>query len=268
MITAMDSLLKSTPFLILVSVLLWVLGCSEPSARDRQTKGGPWATEEISLKNDRSQLDALRTEIPEERRSENDELAAILQFTGEIKDPPSKVQSRFDSALRKSRERFYSNSRKLRRDFDKQERKSRDEFLALKNKERDKFKREKHSGNELQQFFQDQESEKNQFFSDQRDRRREFESDLQERERAQEAYFREKSNEFSQELRIYTKNFYDLENAKKLKEDARKKQQKLQTTQQDQPARPAPSDQTSDLLKDFEKMKTAPAERLQPSEDK
>ncbi len=243
-------------------VLLWLLGCSGIQKRDQmkssESSEGEKNESEITIKSDRSYLDDLRKEVPEDVRSENDELATILNLMSGTKNPPSEINNRFQHILRRSRKKFEDQQRRDRSQFDRSERKKRDEFLATKKKEQEKFLNEKRSKEERAEFFRNHDEEKRLFFSDLQDRRREFESETRIKRNDQESYFRERTSTFNQELKDYSKRYYESENALRLKKQMEQKAQRMKRS--DPSATPQPSG-----LEDFNQIPNTPGIPLGPS---
>jgi hypothetical protein len=79
--------------------------------------------EEFSLKEDRSYLDQIRSDTPEDVKKENDELAFIMKMMGEVRERPEKVRDRFSTEMRKRRERFNKLNQKDREAYNAKEKK-------------------------------------------------------------------------------------------------------------------------------------------------
>jgi hypothetical protein len=92
--------------LLIVLLSLTVAGCKTGSsasiAKDRamveKELGG-----ETSLKEDRSELDKLRKDVPPETQKQNDELALFLNLMKQGREQPQDVRGKFQSLVQKRR---------------------------------------------------------------------------------------------------------------------------------------------------------------------
>ncbi|MES2855719.1 MAG: hypothetical protein V4692_07645 [Bdellovibrionota bacterium] len=225
--------MKSTRgFLSLLVAASLLSACAVKSKRaelqdaDDQPVG---VADEMSLKADRTELDELRKDIPEDLKKENDELALVLSMMKDGTEEPGKVRDRFNTAVRKKREKSDKLMRKQREDFTKLERKTRDEFLKTQKSEREKFvdKAKKRSSDERRDFFNEQDTKRRDFFSNQSDSRREFESKITEDRKTFEDYVREQTNRFNQEHRAYSTGYYDRQKAEALKKRMDEKEKQI-----------------------------------------
>lgn len=167
----------------------------------------PLVDEKYSLKKDREAMESLRSEIPEKKKNENDELSFILNLMADHQRNPESIRSQFDQALRKKRELFDKDIRREREDFTQKERKNREEFLAQMKEKRDQKFQQKLKPTERADFMKEQDGQRAEYFAAEKDRRNDFESDVRERRKNFEDYAREKQNWFNQELRSYRKSF-------------------------------------------------------------
>jgi hypothetical protein len=206
--------------------IAFLAGCSS-SQKSQEPAAAQELEEEVKLKSDRSELDEIRQQVPEDIKSQNDELAFTLGLTAEGKKSPTEIWSKFNDAVRKRRETF-----------DKQEKK-REEYLGAQKKNREKFFAKKVPQDERQSFSNEQDSKRREFFDDERDKRKDFESNLREKRSDFEAYLREKRSNFDNEMKAYTKTFYDRKReesavqrakAKKEQEARRAKQQSAEAS--------------------------------------
>ena len=137
-------------FLALVTVLL--LGsCSRSVKPDNEAErihGKPIdqlvPETELSLREDNEKLKELRKDVPKEKRIENDELADLMTYMGEVKYTPNQVREKFLRLLRKKRKAHRKALRKSRQTFSRNEKKAKDNFLnELKRKKKEFRKKEK-----------------------------------------------------------------------------------------------------------------------------
>ncbi len=176
--------------------------------------------EEISLKKDRSDLDQIRADIPEEVRQQNDEWALILKDMDGVKSP-YEARSRYYDKVRRHRERFNEDMRRVREDFNKSEQRQRKAFLDILEAERKTYEKSKHNSDDRKAFFDDHSDRRKIFFENQQDKRKDFESSVTEKRKDFEDYMKDKQKQFDDAIREYTKNFdararerRQLENAK------------------------------------------------------
>lgn len=201
---------------------------------------------EISLKADRSELDKFRTEIPEEVKRQNDEIALILSFINrETEEDPNKVRDRFSSALRKRREASDKHLRRTRESFSKREKQEREDFLKRSKDERTDFLDRKRSPDDRKRFFEDQEDKRKVFFADQTEKRKDFESSVQEERKRMEDFVREKQNQFNQEWRDYLTRYTERKKQNDLKKRMEQKARELE--RRGQPVPKAPDQPTGQL---------------------
>lgn len=198
------------------------------SAKDDSTKDISEVPEELSLKEDRSQLEQLRKEVPDDIKKDNDELAFIMKMMGEVKERPDRIRDRFNSEVRKRRDKFSKINQKEREQFNLKSKKERDDFLKKMDKERTEFSKGKPSSDERKEFFNEQETKRREFFSKQSDERREFDAKMRERQSDFDAYLRDQTGEFNQEHRAYGERFRQWEKDKKQFEEEKRKYEKEQ----------------------------------------
>lgn len=206
--------MKNVFLLFATSLVVWISGCSSIEKRNN-TYSNPdqnkaLVDEKYSLTADRKKIDELRSTVPAEKKKENDELALILQLTGEVKKSPSDVRNEFDKVVRKKREIFDKDMTKERDQFTKDEKKSRDQFLKSQSDSRDKFQASKHNKDENSDFYKDSESRRQEYFANEREKRNDFESDTRDKRKNFEDYIHEKNNEFNQEYRAYSRRYDDM----------------------------------------------------------
>jgi hypothetical protein len=189
---------------------LVIVACSSQETKSANTYRDssderPIVDPKYSLTKDREDMAAMRADVPEERKQNNDELAFTLSLLTDVTKEPSSIRQKFDSALRKKRDLFNKDMTKEREKFTKDERKKRETFLKSQSDSRQVFQRAKHTKEERTEFFNEQDSMRKEFFADLREKRNDYESDTRERRKNFEDYAREKSNEFNQEYRAFVK---------------------------------------------------------------
>lgn len=204
----------------IVLILFALIGCSTASDKsNNQYKAAaqdrPLVDAKYSLSADRQAFDEIRSQVPEDRKKQNDESAYFLQLFSNPERDPAQIRSQFDDLIRKKRSQFDKDISRERESFTKQERQKRDDFLKSQKQTRDEFVRQKQSREEKSEFFRDQDQKRSEYFADERDRRNDFESDVRERRKNFEDYVRQKNNEFNQEYKIFQKKHEDLKKQNK-----------------------------------------------------
>lgn len=253
---------------LLIGLMVLGQGCSSSPK-----KGEPATVqelqEEVRLKEDRSRLEELRKEIPDDVKTENDELAYTLNLTGDGTKAPHEVWSKFNDAARKRRESYDKTERKVREDYNKAEKTKREEFLAAQKKKREDFFSDKPTSDERSRFSNDQDSKRREFFDEERDKRKDFESGVRQKRSDFEAYIREKRSAFDNEMKAYSKTYYEKKRTqsaverKKAKDEYDAKMKKLDAGAAGaQPGQPVDPD-----LKEFESIPKGKGTPLQPSSD-
>lgn len=263
-----------------VVLLALFVGCS--SLRSQEPAKD--SAEEYSLKEDRSYLDQLRSDTPEEVKNENDELAFIMKLMGEVREAPDKVRDRFSTEIRKRRERFNKLNQRDRTSFNEKEKRTRETFLSESQKKRDKFVSSKPKSEERKDFFNDQETQRRDFFAKQSEDRKEFESKMRERSSDFDAYIREKQADFNQEQRAYSERYRQYEKDKKAFNEAKAKHEQEQRAKGIYPGiSPSSTTDTNGTngagniqeaskynydkdLEEFKKIPKTPADRLEAGE--
>lgn len=209
-------LLRFLPYAFGFAMFLTLVGCGSSEKKSANSyrsadANHPLVDDKYSLAADRKDLDQIRSQMPEEKKRANDELAFILQMVSDsqtdLKKAPSDIRTQFDNILRKKREQFDKDMRNERERVTKEERKQREAFLKSQQEARDGYARQKHTREEKSDFYKEIDEKRSDFFSVEREKRNDFESDFRERRKSFDDYTREKSNEFNQELRAYQKRF-------------------------------------------------------------
>ena len=92
-----------------------------------------------SIAADREALSDLRSQIPEDKKVQNDEKALYAQWMSDYKYSPDQVRDKFNNIVRKKRDLFNKDIDKSRESFSKNEKKSRDESMEKLKDEREEF---------------------------------------------------------------------------------------------------------------------------------
>lgn len=167
----------------------------------------PIVQDQYRLKEDREAFAEIRKEVPEDKKSQNDEQALILNMMSDPKHTPDEIREKFDSLVTKKRGLFQKNMEKQREEYVKKERRDRENFTKKAESDRKKFSEGKHSPDEKSEFFADQDTQRRSFYSDQREKRDEFEANARDQRKNFDDYIRAKTMEFSQEHRAYIKRY-------------------------------------------------------------
>ena len=191
-------------FFLVSAVLL--PGCSMNS-RGRVTQED--LPEELSLKADRTSLQSLRSDVPEEIKIANDEKAYFAELFGDPTRPPSKVRDQFRRDIRRIRDRFEKINRKTRETFGSNERKSRETFLENLKREREDWSRSKHDQKENSRFYSDMDGKRRDYFANEREKREDFESTHRQARRDFDDYTRSRQNDFEEHFRNYSRQHAD-----------------------------------------------------------
>lgn len=198
---------------VLISTLL--CGCAGSGKnREESDVPPPRVDEKYRLTEDRKKFEELRSQVPEERQIENDEMALLQKLMGEIKQPPMQVRDKFDNIARKKREIFNRDMDKQREKFNSEERKAREGFNKQVEKERNDFQRRKRTTEERKEFYDGIDERRKSFNADIRTKRDDFEADVRQKRKDFEDYMREKTSNFSQEYRAYTQRWNEYQKQK------------------------------------------------------
>lgn len=204
----------------IILIFLGLLGCassSEKGSNQYQSADGdrPLVDAKYSLAADREALNEMRSQVPEDKKKQNDEMAYLLGLFANPEKSPSEIRQQFDTLVRKKRGQFDKDITRERENFNKSERKKREDFLKEQKQVRDDFNKTKQDRDKKSDFYRDQDQKRSEYFADERDRRNDFESDVRERRKNFEDYVREKTTEFNQEHRAFSKRQEELKKEKK-----------------------------------------------------
>lgn len=211
-------------YLFSICVFIFTIGCAI-TTKDRGSESSlaagsaaqPETSAELSLSEDRKQIEELRKDIPEPKKTDNELLRETLALLGEVSEPPQKHRDRFEKMIRKIRNDYQKQSRKTREAFTKNERQKREDFLNKLKEDRAEFLDDKPDKRRRDKFFNEQEVKRREFTAEERDLRQEFEGDAREKERDFSGLVREKTNEFYRELKLYEKRYQDWQKNEQLK---------------------------------------------------
>lgn len=169
---------------------------------------------EISLKQDRHELDELRKEVPKEKKEANDELAFSLNQTADLKEEPSKIRQRFQNLVERKRRRFNEKVQKIRNKYQTDETRRRDDFFRDQNEKRDKFRAAKRSTRDSNDFYSQQDRDRLEFFAREREKRADFDDEILQQTKDFNEYMKMKHDEFTEQMRNYTQRFDQMRKEK------------------------------------------------------
>ncbi|MCX7978230.1 MAG: hypothetical protein N2578_04435 [Bdellovibrionaceae bacterium] len=176
----------------------------------------PLVQDQYRLSKDREAFEELRKQIPAEKRAQNDELAAILEWMGEVRLHPSEVRERFNALIRKKSEKFNRDLNEERRKFVENERKRRAEFDKKMKEKREDLNSQRMDREQRRTAFEEMDAERRDFNAAQKEARDTFEESVRDRRKNFEDYVREKTAEFNSEHRAYSKRYEEWQ--KRMKE--------------------------------------------------
>lgn len=199
-----------------VGLLIVTLFCFQACATNSESSSQvdrPLVEREYRLKEDREAFDAVRTQEPEEVRSQNDELAFMDKlFENPLKNP-NDIRSQFSRALNKKREKFNKDMNKRREVFVKKERKDREQATKDFEKQRQEFKLQKASREQTKEFHDDLDQKRKDFYASQKEKREDFEAQMRDDRKNFEDYTREKQNDFNARLKEFTEKQKQIKSA-------------------------------------------------------
>ena len=250
--------IKISKVISITVFLLFQMSCANsPTNTYRSSdESRPLVDDKYRLTADRQKFDEVRAQVPDNKKTENDEIAFILQLMSDPSKNPSSVREKFDSALSKKREKFSKDIQREREDYTKKERQERELFLKKMEDERKDFLRSKHGKEERDDFFNRQDEKRKDYFETQRERRNDFEADVTERRKDFEDYARGKASEFSQEYRAFQRRHDEYEKGK----------EKAKTPEAAQPAAPQQAPEVKSFLQEFMDIPSNPGTTLESGE--
>lgn len=193
-------------FYSLVGVSLFLLPSCQSESKTSSVDA-PIVQDQYRLKEDREAFAEIRKEVPEDKKSQNDQQALILNMMSDLTHTPDEIREKFDSLATKKRDLFQKNMDKHREEYVKKERRDRERFTKKAETDRKKFTEGKRSTEEKLEFFADQDTQRRSFYSDQREKRDEFEANVRDQRKNFDDYIRAKTMEFNQEHRAYIKRY-------------------------------------------------------------
>jgi len=208
-IEGMKSLPMSVGKKFLWASLVVIVGCAQaPSTSTVVSTSG-----ETSLSDDQKKIEEMRKGIPPEKRKQNDELKAVLELFGEVRQPPEQIRDKYQRIMQRAQDEFRHRTQKEREEFDRNERKTRDKFMADLKSEREEFDRKKHDSEKRKSFYDDQDSRRRSFNATERDKRDDFNTRARQVSDDFRSDAHEKELEFTSQYRAYTQRYNDWKKA-------------------------------------------------------
>jgi len=204
--------------LFLTLVPLFSLSCAKSEKRPTAARADE-IENEVSLKEDRRAIEALRKDIPPDKKTENDRLAEMLKRWQEVKMSPDELRDRFDNELRKSRTKFEKQISRKREAFNSEIKEEREKFRDKQKEERDDFNGHKVSEEKRRAFYDRQDDERRKFEEDLKDKRDDFEDNLKEERKDYDDIVTNLRSEFHSEFPEYQRKYKEFQ-AQKEKDHA------------------------------------------------
>ncbi|MGE3972945.1 MAG: hypothetical protein AB7F59_00310 [Bdellovibrionales bacterium] len=189
---------------MLVIFMVGLLGCS--SRAKKPALASEMGTE-FKLKKDRSDMEALRKDIPEEIRAHNDESAYLINLFQDKQKNPQDISNKFNSDVRRKRDEFSKWERQKREEYTRQEVRRREDYMSESKKKREDSSVKSLKSQERSRFFQDLEVNRRQFFSGESDARRNFESELKQIRSDFEAEMKDLRSRYDHEYKAYSQAY-------------------------------------------------------------
>jgi len=204
-------------YFIFLFGLLFLISCS---STEEKKISSPLVEDKYRLKEDREEISKLRSEIPEDKRQENDEIALNLKWMNEKRLTPSEVRSRFSQLASRKRRVFNQDLNKGRQEFSNQERKTRKEFDLKMKDERDTIRGyTKRTSKEKKELIDELEIKRKEFNLSQKSQRDAFEEEVKDKKKSFDDYMKQKQDEFNADLKTYTGEFNDKKKEEKEKQN-------------------------------------------------
>jgi hypothetical protein len=250
--------------LVSLLALFGVLGCQTGNRSSSKPsdliKHSQQLNDEVSLKSDRSELEALRGDIPQATQMQNDELAMDLELMAKAKQPPHEIRAQFQQKVRKLRTQFRDKTQKVRAQFRDSQAREREEFLNETQRERDDFKSNKPDREKSKEFYAAQDLKRRDFYENQKAQRREFEAQLEQKNKDVNGNMKTRIDQFEEQLRLYSKRRAEEEKLAK----ATKASMSGKETKGEFSSDPNLDAEAAKILREFDEMKSAPSEKLEP----
>lgn len=195
------------PHLWIIAILVFTVSCASqkssekmPSANVREELG-----REIRLSDDNKELNNLRKSLPEQKRQDNDDLAAYLNKLQLAERDPDRARSEFTQLVQGRRERFREKMSKIRLDYSSEERSRRELFNQQQNKKREEIRGRKLKARDSQEAYLKLSEEQKDFYAHERLRRKDFEAEVQSQMKDFDFMIRERQQAFNEQLRMMKK---------------------------------------------------------------
>ncbi len=211
------------------------------------------AQNEVSLKDDQKTIEELRENIPEDIKSENDQLGFILKLFDDKTRRSDSIQREFDKYISRLRKEHDTLAKQKRNQFTKNEKSSRNDFLAKSKDARLNFLKDKPVTDKRKEFFENERTERQAYFSTEKDQRKDFESNIKSEKSDFEDKIKRIRKDFDEKKKVFLREQKELEDLKK---------QSLIKPKTKTKASLSPENQQ--YLDDFNKIPKDPGEPLEP----
>lgn len=190
-------------------------GSSAEETAHEKLKNTTRHNERYSLSEDRAKFDDLRKDIPEDKKTANDEKALFMEWmSSDLVREPSDIRSKYSALVMRKRENFNKDMNKIRDQYNKEESKRKDEFNKALAEERAELKDLKVTREKRTEMYSEIDGKRKDFYAQLREDRDSFETDYRQKRKDFEEYLKEKSDIFYAELKEYTAKFNDAKKAK------------------------------------------------------
>jgi hypothetical protein len=207
--------MRISPKVELFFIVIFLSIFNNSCATAEQKVDKPLVQPDYRLQEDRKAFEEVRSQVPEEKRIENDELAYIENLFENPLEKPAKIRDRFYKLLAKKRIKFSKDLTKRREAYVKEERKNREQFTKDIEAQRNEFKRRKTTTDERKEFFSDIELKRKDFYANQKEKRDDFEAQMRDDRKNFEDYAREKTNDFNARHREFSEKQRNILKEKK-----------------------------------------------------
>jgi len=211
------------------------------------------AQNEVSLKEDQKTIEELREKIPEDIKSENDQLGFILKLFDDKTRRSDSIQREFDKYISRLRKEHDALAKQKRTQFSKKEKKSSSDFHAKSKSTRESFLKDKPDSSKRKEFFENERAEKQAFYSTEKEQRKDFETTIKVEKSDFEDKIKRVRKDFEEKKKIFIREQKELEDLKKqslIKPEAKTKA--------------SLSEENQKYIEDFKKIPKDPGEPLEP----
>lgn len=197
--------------LLILMSLFTLAGCA--SKESGAISSSSESSGELSLAEQKNEIEELRKNIPEDKRRENDKLKDILTLMHNPQLSPEVMRERFNRVTQRLREGHRRDTQRARDEFNKTQKNERNEFQKKAKEKRDEFTKRKRSSEERKEFFAEQDQERRKFNADQNDKRDLFYSDAKIKNDDFMQGLKDQTSEFNAQLKAYSVKYREKQEA-------------------------------------------------------